>query len=142
MYQSIYLDLVRKEKMIATSDCAVATEPETSFPEFSGQFERDLIQVFRLLADQTRFKMLIHLLRERELHVTALCERVQQSQTSASHHLALMRDAGLIERRRDGKYQIYSVSEPYFGRLMTEFFKTTSDPTRNELRFQNFVLTQ
>lgn len=128
--------------MIATID--PAKEPNTTglFPALSEQLERDLVQVFKLLADETRLKILLYLLREKELHVSAMCERLNQSQPAVSHHLALLRAAGLIEPRRDGKHNFYSVREKHFHGLIAELFKTMSEPGSEELRFQNFVLTQ
>lgn len=129
-------------EMIATFDSLDATRSVTPFPELSEQLERDLVQVFKLLADETRLKILMFLLRENELHVSALCERLNQSQPAVSHHLALLRAAGLIEPRRDGKHNFYSVREKHFHKLMGELFATISDPARDEVRFRNFVITQ
>lgn len=121
-------------------------EPETSekgaaIPEISDQLERDLTQIFKLLSDETRLRILMYLIREDELHVTALCERLQQSQPAVSHHLALLRVAGLIEPRRDGKHNFYSVRRIYFQRIMAELFTSISDPEKEEVRFEDFVLT-
>ena len=66
------------------------------------ELEKELVQVFKLLSDETRLRILLYLVREGELHVTALCERLKQSQPAVSHHLALLRVAGVIEARRDG----------------------------------------
>lgn len=128
--------------MIATIESLGSAKVGSPFPELSEQLERDLVQVFKLLADETRLKILMYLLREQELHVSALCDRLNQSQPAVSHHLALLRVAGLIEPRRDGKHNYYSVREKHFHRLIGELFKTISDPGRDEVRFQNFVLTQ
>jgi len=122
-------------------------EPETSakgaaIPEISDQLERDLTQIFKLLSDETRLRILMYLIREGELHVTALYERLQQSQPAVSHHLALLRVAGLIEPRRDGKHNFYSVRRVYFQRIMAELFTSISDPEKEEVRFEDFVLTQ
>jgi ArsR family transcriptional regulator len=122
-------------------------EPETSvkgsaIPEISNQLERDLTQIFKLLSDETRLRILMYLIREGELHVTALCERLQQSQPAVSHHLALLRVAGLIEPRRDGKHNFYSVRRIYFQRIIAELFTSISDPEKEEVRFEDFVLTQ
>lgn len=136
------LHLESEKEMIATIDSLGPTRTGVSFPELSEQLERDLVQVFKLLADETRLKILMYLLREQELHVSALCERLNQSQPAVSHHLALLRVAGLIEPRRDGKHNFYSVREKHFHKLIGELFKTMSDPQSDELRFQNFVLTQ
>jgi len=112
-----------------------------TFPELSDQLEKDLVQVFKLLSDETRLRILMYLLREGELHVTALCERLGQSQPAVSHHLALLRVAGLIEARRDGKHNFYSIKSEHFHRLIAELFSSISDPDRDEIRFEDFVLT-
>ena len=91
------------------------------------QLEQDLVQTFKLLSDETRLRILMYLMREGELHVTALCERLSQSQPAVSHHLALLRVAGLIEARRDGKHNFYSVRQEHFHRIMGELFTTILD---------------
>ena len=65
--------LVSEKDMIATFDSLEQHQVDAPFPELSEQLERDLVQVFKLLADETRLKILMYLLRERELHVSALC---------------------------------------------------------------------
>ncbi|MGH7201730.1 MAG: ArsR/SmtB family transcription factor [Planctomycetaceae bacterium] len=111
------------------------------FPELSEQLEKDLVQVFKLLSDETRLRVLLYLVREGELHVTALCEKLGQSQPAVSHHLALLRVAGLIEARRDGKHNFYSVRKVHFHRIMEELFHSISDPQTDKVRFDDFVLT-
>lgn len=91
--------------------------------------EKDLVQVFKLLADETRLKILLSLQREGELHVSALCDRLVQSQPAVSHHLALLRDAGLIRPRRDGKHNYYSVRREHFERVMGGLFDSMVEPT-------------
>ncbi len=113
----------------------------SAFPELSNQLEKDLVQVFKLLSDETRLRILLYLTRERELHVTALCEKLGQSQPAVSHHLALLRVAGLIEPRRDGKHNYYFVRQQHFHSLMEELFQSMGDTDRNEIRFDDFVLT-
>ena len=98
------------------------------------QLEKDLVQVFKLLADETRLRILMYLLSDKELHVTALCDRLKQSQPAVSHHLALMRVAGLIEARRDGKHNFYSIRTIHFYRLLSEFFSAMKDKGQ-EIRF-------
>ena len=69
----------------------------------------ELVQLFKLLADETRLQVLFYLLQETELNVGTLCALLQQSQPAVSHHLALMRGAGLIDMRRDGKHNFYRI---------------------------------
>ena len=121
-------------------------EPEVrkgrgAFPELPNQLEKDLVQVFKLLSDETRLRILMYLMREKELHVTALCDKLGQSQPAVSHHLALLRVAGLIEARRDGKHNYYSVRATHFHRIMEELFQNISDPSKDEIRFDEWVLT-
>ncbi len=112
-----------------------------SFPELSTQLEKDLVQVFKLLSDETRLRILMYLIRENELHVTALCDRLGQSQPAVSHHLALLRVAGLIEARRAGKHNFYSVRKSHFHRLLEEVFVSMGENAKNEICFDHFVLT-
>src|SRR6185436_9850207 len=128
--------------MIANVMEPVESKRRGAIPELSDQLEKDLVQVFKLLADETRLKILMYLLREGELHVSALCDKLGQSQPAVSHHLALLRVAGIIEPRRDGKHNFYSVREKHFHTLVGELFSTISDPQRDEFRFKNFVVTK
>jgi ArsR family transcriptional regulator, arsenate/arsenite/antimonite-responsive transcriptional repressor len=118
-----------------------AKKTNKTFPILPGELERDLVQVFKLLSDETRLRILLYLAQERELHVTALCDKLGQSQPAVSHHLALLRVAGLIEARRDGKHNFYSVRKIHFHRIIGELFANISDPD-NEVRFDDYVLTQ
>jgi len=128
--------------MIANVMEPVATKRRAAIPELSDQLEKDLVQVFKLLSDETRLRVLMYLAREGELHVTALCDKLGQSQPAVSHHLALLRVAGLIEARRDGKHNFYSVRTKHFHRLMTEIFASLGQGDSEEIRFEDFVLTQ
>jgi ArsR family transcriptional regulator len=127
--------------MIANVMEPVESKRRAAIPELSDQLEKDLVQVFKLLSDETRLRVLMYLAREGELHVTALCDKLGQSQPAVSHHLALLRVAGLIEARRDGKHNFYSVRAKHFHRLMTEIFASIGNPGSDEIRFEDFVLT-
>ena len=127
--------------MIANVMEPVESKRRAAIPELSDQLEKDLVQVFKLLSDETRLRVLMYLAREGELHVTALCDKLGQSQPAVSHHLALLRVAGLIEARRDGKHNFYSVRAKHFHRLMTEIFASIGNPESEEIRFEDFVLT-
>lgn len=119
----------------------VTAKRRAALPELSDQLEKDLVQVFKLLSDETRLRVLTYLAREGELHVTALCDKLGQSQPAVSHHLALLRVAGLIEARRDGKHNFYSIRSKHFHRLMSEVFASLGNSDADEIRFEDFVLT-
>jgi ArsR family transcriptional regulator len=96
--------------------------------------------VFKLLADETRLRILMYLAQSGELNVTELCDRLGQSQPAVSHHLALMRVAGLIGPRKDGKHNYYSVRETCFQELMRTLAPSVGGKLRR-LRFHDFVLS-
>src|SRR5260370_40706556 len=68
-----------------------------------------LAQVFRLLADESRLKILMALSQDGELHVTALCDLLDQTQPAVSHHLTLLRMSCLVGYRRDGTHNFYRI---------------------------------
>ncbi|MFW6124998.1 MAG: ArsR/SmtB family transcription factor [Pirellulales bacterium] len=109
-------------------------------PELSDRLVKDLVQVFKLLSDETRLRVLLHLAQEEEMHVTALCDMLGQSQPAVSHHLALLRVAGLIEPRREGKHNYYRIRVEHFRELMEQVFGSFPSDKR-QIRFDEFVLS-
>src|SRR5215813_5106001 len=111
-----------------------------AMPEVSEQAVRELAQVFKLLSDETRLRILFYLAQNDELHVTDLCDRLGQSQPAVSHHLALLRVSGLIEARREGKHNFYSVRQEAFGDLLMTLFSASGEVPR-KVKLQDFTLT-
>ena len=126
-------------KMTARKGEANGHSAET-MPEVSEQAVRELAQVFKLLSDETRLRILFYLAQNSELHVTDLCNRLGQSQPAVSHHLALLRVSGLIEARREGKHNFYSVRTDHFGELLTSLFSAAGEIPK-KVRFHDFILT-
>jgi len=67
-----------------------------------------VVPTLRLLADPARMRIL-QLLRGGERNVSRLCEDLGLSQPTVSHHLGLLRSAGLLQTRRAGKEVHYSL---------------------------------
>lgn len=67
--------------------------------------------LFMALADRTRLRLL-NLMREGEICVYFLVEVLEESQPKISRHLAFLRNAGIVEARRDGKWIHYKIAEP------------------------------
>jgi ArsR family transcriptional regulator len=68
--------------------------------------------LFGAFANPTRLRIL-NLLREREgICVCDLCEVLGEPQPKVSRHLALLRDAGLVEVRSEGKWKFYGLVRP------------------------------
>ena len=84
-----------------------AARPEPELSMLGEDTARDLVQLFKLLADETRLRIIYYLTQRGELNVRTFCQLLGQSQPAVSHHLALMRAAGVLECRRDGKHNYY-----------------------------------
>jgi len=112
----------------------------TTMPPVSEPVVRELAQVFKLLSDETRMRILLYLAQSQEMHVTDLCTKLGQSQPAVSHHLALLRVSGLIESRREGKHNFYSVRADHFGELLISLFSATGEMPK-KVKFHDFLLT-
>jgi ArsR family transcriptional regulator len=100
-----------------------------------------LVKLFKLLSDETRLRILYYLTEQNELHVRALCELLGESQPAVSHHLALLRVAGLIERRREGKHNFYGLKTRQFSTLLDMLFESMPEGDR-KIRFDDYLLSQ
>jgi ArsR family transcriptional regulator, arsenate/arsenite/antimonite-responsive transcriptional repressor len=100
---------------------------------------KDLAELFKLLSDETRLRILFLLQQRRELNVRTLCQILRQSQPAVSHHLALLRVAGLIEMRRDGKHNFYRLMPQRFEEFLRMIFATVPGVAQ-QIRFDEFLL--
>jgi DNA-binding transcriptional ArsR family regulator len=68
--------------------------------------------MFEVLAEPTR-RRILDLLREREWSVGELVEHLGLSQPGVSKHLRVLREAGLVEVRREAQRRLYGLrAEP------------------------------
>jgi len=68
------------------------------------------IQRLRALADEVRVRILLRL-RKGEANVTTLVEHLGVAQTSVSKHLSVLRQAGIVNLRREGTQSFYSIRD-------------------------------
>jgi DNA-binding transcriptional ArsR family regulator len=66
--------------------------------------------LLKQVSDPTRLEV-VALLSDGERHVGGLCNQFNMTQPAVSHHLALLRHGGIVERRRQGKNNFYSLTE-------------------------------
>lgn len=97
-----------------------------------------LTEIFKLLADKSRLKILLALAQDGELNVTALCELLEQSQPAVSHHLTLLRMRNLVGFRRDGKHNYYRIDSTFVAQLLEQFFSDSGNG--QALQFNEFSL--
>ena len=75
------------------------------------QRDFDMARFFQALGDRTRLRLL-NLMRGGEICVCYLVEILGEPQPKISRHLAYLRQAGLVETRREGKWMHYRVAAP------------------------------
>jgi ArsR family transcriptional regulator, virulence genes transcriptional regulator len=74
-------------------------------------------QLMKALGNEQRLLILCNLL-ERPLSVSEINERVQLSQSALSQHLALLREQGMVETRREAQSIYYSLPPGAVTRIM------------------------
>ena len=75
----------------------------------AGELKREA-EIFKALADPCRLTI-IRLLKEGELCVCEIMTALDRPQSSTSHHLSILKDAGLIKERKDGKWSRYRMAD-------------------------------
>lgn len=75
------------------------------------KYLKEMETFFMALADKTRLRLL-NLMAEDEVCVCFFTEVLGDSQPKISRHLAYLRNADLVEARRDGKWMHYSIRWP------------------------------
>lgn len=98
-----------QDELKDTCGCAHET------PETDSDLENlyDLAELFKVFGDSTRIRILYELLRSEELCVFHLAERLSMGQSAISHQLRILRSAGLVRPRRDGKTVFYSLDDDH-----------------------------
>lgn len=85
-----------------------------------------IVRIGLALSDTTRVRLL-HALRGGELCVCQLIELVGLSPSTVSKHLSILRDAGLVESRKDGRWVHYRPAKrgvfPVVGRRAAALFQ-------------------
>ncbi len=86
----------------------------------------------KALADDTR-QEIMRLCCCKWLNVSEIVEVVGVSQPTVSHHLAILREAGLVETREEGKHTYYTLNQDHLAlccdRLVDTFAPLTKKPT-------------
>lgn len=77
-----------------------------------------LAELFKLLGDPTRARILYALLEAGELCVCDIAEAVAVPESTVSHALRLLRTAGVVRNRRDGRMMHYSLQDAHVRMLL------------------------
>ena len=86
-------------------------DPDSQYVELA-------VEVFGLLADATRVRIVLALRRSDELSVNHLAESVGKSPAAVSQHLAKLRLSAMVESRQDGNRVYYRLINDHAARLV------------------------
>ena len=65
--------------------------------------------IFKALNDETR-RQILTMLRKRDMSAGDIAEKFNISKPSISHHLEILKRAGLVTSEKQGQFVIYSVN--------------------------------
>ncbi|TND10444.1 MAG: ArsR family transcription regulator [Bacteroidetes bacterium] len=78
--------------------------------------------LFKALGDPTR-RRILELLREKDLAAGEIADAFNISKPSISHHLDLLKQAGLVEAVREGQFIRYSLNATVLDELLSWFME-------------------
>lgn len=89
--------------------------------------------ILKALADKTRLRILL-LLSRREMAVCELLSELDLSQPAVSHHLKLLKYAGLVKDVREGKWIYYTVDRENYTNHIQELNRLLNNVAENVAR--------
>jgi predicted transcriptional regulator len=104
---------------VESSGQAAATETASAAAEPVAE----LLSFFRALADQSRLK-LIGLLAQKPYPVEQLAALLGIGESTVSHHLSKLADAGLVSAKAEGHYSMYSLVPDAVSQMARRLLKT------------------
>ena len=66
-------------------------------------------KIFKALSDESRRKI-ISMLVEKDRSVNEIAKNFNKTQPCISHHLEVLKNAGIVESRKEGQFTIYSIN--------------------------------
>ncbi|MBU5677209.1 metalloregulator ArsR/SmtB family transcription factor [Alkaliphilus sp. MSJ-5] len=81
----------------------------------------DLAELFKVFGDTTRIKIL-HALFEAEMCVCDIAVLLGMNQSAISHQLRVLKQAGLVKFRKDGKVVYYSLDDEHVKTIFEQGF--------------------
>jgi DNA-binding transcriptional ArsR family regulator len=73
--------------------------------------------IFKAISNPTRLKI-VEMLSARDLCVCEIMTALKLTQPTASHHLKILKGAGLLKDEKRGKWVFYSLSNPDIAKLL------------------------
>ena len=92
---------------------------KTKKPDFPDDDATALADLFRLLGDASRLRIVVSCLRT-PLAVSDIADRLGLSVSLVSHHLRLLKGARLVRAERQGKQVFYGADDAHVRRMLED----------------------
>lgn len=79
---------------------------------------RHITTILKVLADETRLKIVLALYKGEELCVGDVANIIESTTSTASHHLRFLRNMSIANYRKEGKLVFYSLNDEYINQLI------------------------
>ncbi|GFN22144.1 transcriptional regulator [Thermanaeromonas sp. C210] len=83
-----------------------------------------LNDIFRALGDPTR-REIMRLLGQKDMTAGEIADHFRLTKATISHHLGVLKDAGLVLSERRGQYMVYSLNATVFQHLLAWLLELT-----------------
>ncbi len=87
---------------------------------------KECARMFKALAEETRLEILKCLFRE-EHSVSDIAKELGKEHSKVSHHLGILRNAGLVVDKKEGKFVVYQIHPVIYRRLKSNDYKNALD---------------
>ncbi len=81
----------------------------------------DCASFFKAVSDPNRVKIMALLHHRKEMSVSEICKHFDMKQPSISHHLGILKNAKIVESRKDGKEVYYKINSCCVSSCCTDF---------------------
>ena len=103
------------------------TEPATVLPMYAEDVIGQLTDLFRLMGDPTRLRIILTCLGE-PISVGEIATRLDSSPSLVSHHLRLLKAARVLRSERRGKQIFYSALDEHIRCVIDDMVAHVGEP--------------
>ena len=75
-------------------------------------------EIFKLLGNSVRLKLLVQLMEPKNNSVHCIAEKMKLPQSTISQHLSLLKSRGLVSFNRNGSESYYFISDQRVGQIL------------------------
>lgn len=119
-----YLHVNADTQVIAASSTPEEDGPDSEYVELA-------VEVFSMLADATRVRIILALRSAGEMSVNHLADVVDKPPTAVSQHLAKLRLARMVLTRREGTTVFYRLADEHASDLVSDAIKQAEHAMSN-----------